>query len=293
VRSYASEDNERWDGFEHRAGDIVISTRTKCGTTWMQMICALLVFQDPDLPAPLAEISPWLDWDVEPLATVTDRLAAQTRRRIIKTHTPLDGIPIHPDVTYIVVGRHPLDVAVSLHHHRANLDRARIAELTRTPLGFPPPETLPRWFREWAGGEVPPEVQLDTLRGLVHHVRDAIEPRPDADVVLVHYRDLADDLEGQMRSLASRLGIAVPDATWPALIDAASFGSMKRSATKHAPDRLGIIRDADAFFRGGRTGDGLAAFSSDELAFYGSRVRELADPDLVRWLEHGGPPPSG
>ena len=41
------EDSARWDGFPFRAGDIVISTRSKSGTTWMQMICALLVFQDP------------------------------------------------------------------------------------------------------------------------------------------------------------------------------------------------------------------------------------------------------
>ena len=45
-----------------RDGDIVISTRSKSGTTWLQMICALLVFQTPDLPAPLGELSPWLDW---------------------------------------------------------------------------------------------------------------------------------------------------------------------------------------------------------------------------------------
>ena len=48
------EDSARWLEFEFRAGDIVISTRSKSGTTWMQMICALLVFQTPDLPAPLA-----------------------------------------------------------------------------------------------------------------------------------------------------------------------------------------------------------------------------------------------
>jgi hypothetical protein len=33
----------------------VISTRSKSGTTWAQMICALLVFQHPVLSAPLPE----------------------------------------------------------------------------------------------------------------------------------------------------------------------------------------------------------------------------------------------
>ncbi len=45
------EDSGRWLGFPFRAGDIVISTRSKSGTTWMQMICALLIFQTPELPA--------------------------------------------------------------------------------------------------------------------------------------------------------------------------------------------------------------------------------------------------
>jgi hypothetical protein len=55
------EDSARWVGFPFRDGDIVISTRSKTGTTWVQMICALLIFQTPELPAPLARLSPWLD----------------------------------------------------------------------------------------------------------------------------------------------------------------------------------------------------------------------------------------
>ena len=101
----ADEDSARWVGFPFRRGDIVISTRSKSGTTWMQMICALLVFQTSDLPAPLADLSPWLDWLGEPRAEVYARLAAQEHRRFIKTHTPLDGIPLDSRATYIVVGR--------------------------------------------------------------------------------------------------------------------------------------------------------------------------------------------
>ena len=41
------------------------------------------------------------------------RLDAQDHRRVIKTHTPLDGIPLDARATYVVVARHPLDMAVS------------------------------------------------------------------------------------------------------------------------------------------------------------------------------------
>src|SRR5690349_4032189 len=112
----SDEDSARWLGFPPRPGDIVISTRSKSGTTWMQMICALLIFQTPDLPAPLAELSPWLDWLTSPADEVYAELAAQPHRRFIKTHTPLDGVPLHEQCTYVVVARHPLDMAVSLHH---------------------------------------------------------------------------------------------------------------------------------------------------------------------------------
>ena len=40
-------DNARWDGFELRAGDVIISTPPKSGTTWTQMLCALLIFDGP------------------------------------------------------------------------------------------------------------------------------------------------------------------------------------------------------------------------------------------------------
>ena len=43
-RSFVA-DNARWDHLELRADDIIISTPAKCGTTWMQMMCALLIFQ--------------------------------------------------------------------------------------------------------------------------------------------------------------------------------------------------------------------------------------------------------
>lgn len=54
-------DSSRWDGFELRPGDIIISTPPKCGTTWTQMICALLVLQEPELPLPLDTLSPWVE----------------------------------------------------------------------------------------------------------------------------------------------------------------------------------------------------------------------------------------
>jgi hypothetical protein len=82
------EDSTRWDDLTLRPGDIVISARSKHGTTWIQMICALLIFQDAQLPSPLWQLSPWYDWRHLPAADVRAQLDGQRHRRFIKTHTP-------------------------------------------------------------------------------------------------------------------------------------------------------------------------------------------------------------
>src|SRR5262245_6429289 len=170
------EDSGRWLEFPFRAGDIVISTRSKSGTTWMQMICALLVFQTPDLPAPLVELSPWLDMLVEPRDDVVGRLEAQRHRRFIKSHTPLDGVPIDDRATYIVVARHPPDMAVSMYHQGNNIDRPRLRRLTGQPDPDGPAPLRPplhEWLVNWIDNETTPQEDMDSLVGVLWHTADA------------------------------------------------------------------------------------------------------------------------
>jgi aryl sulfotransferase len=291
----ADEDSGRWVGFPFRQGDIVISTRSKSGTTWVQMICALLVFQTSELPAPLAELSPWLDWLVAPRDEVYQLLEAQEHRRFIKTHTPLDGISLDPKATYIVVGRHPLDVAVSLYHHGDNIDRIRWRELT----GQPEPEepSRPRaplrdWLLKWIDEETTPRQQLDSLPGLMWHLSDAWGRRDEPNVVLVHYDDLSSDLTGQMRTLATLLGITVPEQAWPRLVEAATFEQMRGHATDVSPAPSGVFKDPAAFFRQGTSGAGLQLLTPAEVARYRQRSAELAPEDMLTWLHREEPCPS-
>jgi aryl sulfotransferase len=283
VRTYRTERSERWAGFEHRPGDIVISTRSKCGTTWVQMVCLSLVHGTP-LPAPLALLSPWIDWDVEPTEAVHRRLAEQPHRRVIKTHTPLDGIPLADDVRYLVVGRHPLGVAVSLFHHVANIDQVRSAQLRHRPPAEVEPTTLDAWVDDWIADDRPPEDELDTLAGNVHHLTDARRRVADGNVLLVHFGDLVDDRAATMRAIAVWLDIEVPDDRWPDLVAATSFDSMRADPVATVPDRLGVLRDPAAFFRSGAVGDGHRLCSPATVQRYERRIGELADPDLIAWL---------
>ena len=290
------EDSARWLAFEHRPGDIVISTRSKSGTTWMQMICALLVLRTPALPRPLSELSPWLDWLGAPLDEVLAALRAQRHRRFVKTHTPLDGLPLDERVTYIVVARHPLDAAVSLHHQRANLDRARIAELTggRQPGPTAPPPApstaagdARQWLRDWIDWSGRPADRLDSLPGVLWHLSDAWARRAADNVVLVHFDDLLRDLPAEMTRLARTLGEDIDGAALARLSEAARFGAMRERSQLLAPDTGGVLKSTAEFFRRGTSGAAAELLDETDLARYRQRAEQLAPADLLAWLHRG------
>ena len=285
------EDSGRWEGFPFRDGDLVISTRSKSGTTWMQMICALLVFQTPELPAPLAELSPWVDHEITPIDDVVRRLEGQQHRRFVKTHTPLDGIPVDARATYIVVCRDPRDLYVSLWHQGNNIDRAAVRRLLGKPEPGPeePPPSprtpLPEALQRWIDDEASPQERMDGIRGVFHHAGDAWARRDtETNVLLVHYSDLLADLDGQMRGLADRLGVAVPEDRWADLVDAATFASMRRRAGRSAPDAGGVLKDPQAFFRRGESGGWRELMTPEQVAHYERRAATLAPPEVVAWL---------
>ena len=282
------DDNLRWADFAVRDGDVVISTRSKSGTTWVQQICGLLVFQSPTLPEPLAELSPWLDHLVVPQDAMFARLAGQRHRRVIKTHTPLDGIRVIDQATYIVVARQPIDMAASLYHQGGNLDRARIAELAGQPAPEPRPARPPlhEWLVEWVDRDAEPP-WLDSIHGVLAHVADARARSAAAEnVLVVRYEDLLADLDGQMRAIAERLGVAVDEAVWPSLVAAATLDSMRANVDAVVPDPGRIMLDHHAFFRRGTSGAGRDELSDVEYEHYRRRVRALSSPELDAWL-HG------
>jgi hypothetical protein len=297
-------DSSRWDGFAFRPGDVVISTPPKSGTTWTQMLCALLIFDGPAFPAPLGGLSPWLDMCNRPLAEVTAELAAQTHRRFIKTHTPLDGLPLHSDVTYLVVGRDPRDVAISYEHHAANMDFERFLELRAAAVGNQdlaelPPRRVPsedpvERFRDFIVEET--QISPPTLGSVLHHLDTGWQRRRDPNVVLFHYADLTADLAGELLRLARVLGIPCSPERARELAPEAGLARMRERAADDAPlaspGTRGSWKDPSAFFRSGGFGEWRDRVSPADLAAYEARVAQLVGPDLAAWA-HGGRLASG
>jgi aryl sulfotransferase len=294
-------DSARWEGFEFRDGDVIISTPAKCGTTWMQMICALLIFQDSVLPGRLTELSPWVDVQTEAADHVLATLAAQTHRRFIKSHTPFDGLPFDERATYICVGRDPRDVAVSWDHHFANMNLAVIIGARVEAVGAddiadlmpklppPPPADPVERFWQWVDDDRPVEQNLTGLRGTMHHLDTFWQHRNDPNVLLFHYADMKADLDGQMRRLSAALGIEVDEQRWPGLVTAAGFERMRERAEQLAPQVKidGFWNDTSQFFHQGSSGQWQSFLGPEDQARYEARLHELASSELAQWVHTG------
>jgi len=103
--------------------------------------------------------------------------------------------------------------------------------------------------------------------------------------VFLHFDELKADLEGQMRLLASHLGIAIDEDRWSRLVQAAMFESMRRNADATVPGGgREHWKDPVAFFNRGTSGQWRELLDDADLARYAARVRSLAPDDLVGWL---------
>ncbi len=290
-------DTTRWNGFAARLDDIVISTSYKAGTTLTQTIVANLLFPDGDMPAAVTSFMPWLDMRIAPIEAITAALEAQTHRRCIKTHLALDGLPFFDQVKYVVVGRDPRDVFMSLVNHYGMHTPEAFAIMNSTPgrVGdpFPPYDGdihklwhnwITRGWFDWESDGYPYWSHL-------HHAKTWWEFRHLPNIRFIHYADLRRDLEGEMRALAKYLAIEVPEARWPHVVDACRFETVKANPEKVVGTESGLFwrGGADTFIHKGTNGRWKDILSDDELALYHDAMRTRLPPDCAHWLENGGP----
>lgn len=271
----------RWDSFSPREDDIFISTPDKCGTTWTQAICAMLIFGKPDIDVQPAMISPWLDAEMIPLDAMNAMLEAQTHRRFIKTHTPLDGIPFYPRCTYLAVYRDPRDVHLSMRNHVFNMKNDIFDDKMPDDIG----EGFRMWMQE---PHVEGARETFNLESIVHHYKTFKAYSHLPNIHLFHYGDMKRDLRAQMAWMAGALRIDVPDPLLDQLVEAAGFANMKKNASQFAPGAgMDIWKDEGKFFNKGATSQWRDVLSEEDLATYDKRIRELLSEDDVAWLENG------
>ena len=112
-------DSTIWNDFAFREDDIIIGTYGKSGTTWVQQIVSQLIFNGQE-GLEVGEMSPWLDLRVPPREVKLPVIEAQTHRRFLKTHLPVDALVLSPRAKYLYIARDGRDVVWSLYNHHAN-----------------------------------------------------------------------------------------------------------------------------------------------------------------------------
>ncbi|TDJ22422.1 MAG: sulfotransferase domain-containing protein [Gammaproteobacteria bacterium] len=274
-------DSSRWEKFQHRPDDIFVCTPPKCGTTWTQAICAMLVFGKVDHGTQPGVISPWIDAQFAPIDDYLKQVEAQTHRRFIKTHTPLDGIPYFPECTYLAVFRDPRDVFFSMLNHRDNMTDAELAFST-----FP---SGPSAFADWLAQEHEPGTwDVQGLAALVQFFKTYWQYRDLPNIHLFHFSDMKGDLKGAIVAMAKALDFVVDDTLLGEMTEAARFESMKRRAEQFAPESgTGLWKKETDFFANGGTQRWKDALSEDELTAFDARLAKLLPPDEAHWLVSG------
>lgn len=296
-------DSGVWDNLESRDGDIIIATAYKSGTTWMQQIVAQLIFNGEEPPAPVQDLSMWVDLRVPPLPVKKQIVDGQTNQRFLKTHLPTNALTYHEGTKYIYVARDGRDAFMSLCNHYATGNDAWYETLNESPglVGGKCPKWDPEtmtpstYFDQWIskGWETHPwEKDGWPFWSLFYNFSSWWSVRNLPNVFFVHFNDLKKDLPGQMRRVAKFLEVSVDEERLPKQVEACTFEHMHANADKVAP--LGGAMwngGAKAFVYKGTNGRWKGVLSSEQLALYTKVSKERMGPAAARWLAKGGPVP--
>ena len=278
-------DSTQWNDFAFRDEDVVVSTYAKSGTTWAQQIVGQLLFQGDESLA-IHDISLWWEMRLVP-PQARQAFNAQTHRRVVKTHLPVDALVMSPKAKYIYIGRDGRDVAWSLHNHHTHFKDVAYDLFNNSPglVGEPLPRPDPdirRYFNHWLHEDGHP------FWSFWESAASWWALRHQPNVKLVHFSRLKTDLEGEMRAIAQFLDIDLPEAAWPAAVQHCTFDYMKANAQRCTP-MAGFPWEggADTFMHKGVNGRWRDVLSAQESAAYERIAVEKLGPDCAHWMATG------
>jgi aryl sulfotransferase len=278
-------DSTVWNDFAFRDDDIVISTYAKAGTTWTQQIIAQLIFQG-DESIPINQISPWWDMRVVPPA-VREAVVAQTHRRMLKTHLPVDALTMSPRAKYLYVARDGRDVVWSLYNHHSNFKPETYDLFNGTPglVGEPLPRPDPdihSYFQTWLKRDGFP------FWSFWENISSWWAARHAPNVKLVHFNNLKADLAGEMAAIADFLEIEVAPSLWPTLVEHCTFDHMKAHSERYAP--MGghpWEGGGDTFINKGVNGRWRDVLTPADSLAYEQMALEKLGAEGAHWLKTG------
>jgi|WetSurMetagenome_2_1015567.scaffolds.fasta_scaffold157093_2 aryl sulfotransferase len=278
-------DSTLWAAVRPRAGDLVVCNWAKSGMTWTQQIC-LQLMTSGDEGVELLKVSGWPEWQTSQLEWVSEFTEGMADPRIFKSHLPADAMPIWPEVKYVYVGRDARDVVLSLHAHHRNISDAFYETVNGStkprPFDYPRPDPdIGAYVERWLDEDGYPYWPFWS------HVQSWWDIRDASNVLLLHYQDLTDDLEREVRRIADFLGVEPDAATLHRVLANSSFGHMKSRAG--ALISSFAFRDNREFMNKGVNGRWRAALAPDQAARCASAAARELSPDCAAWLMRSEP----
>ena len=281
-------DSTFWNGFKFRDDDIIISTYAKSGTTWMQQIISQMLFNgetDIDTQA----MSPWIDFRVPPKEIKLAAVEAQTHRRFIKTHLPVEALVYSPKAKYIYIGRDGRDVLWSLYNHHLNGNEAMYDALNKTPglVGpplEPPTDDIREYWHTWLAKDGFP------YWSFWENVRSWWAIRSLPNIIMVHFETLKRNMPQEMRRIAAFLDIPIDESKWDLIVEHCTFDWMKNNGEKIVP--LGGIvwkGGVKTFINKGTNGRWKETLTPAESAEYEAKALAELGPECAHWLATGEP----
>ncbi|XP_019391604.1 PREDICTED: sulfotransferase family cytosolic 2B member 1-like [Crocodylus porosus] len=244
--------------FQFRAGDVVVATYPKSGTTWMQEILTLMYSKGDGQLAktvPNWARAPWLEH-----IYFKDMMQAGREPRIITTHLPCHVLAPalkKAKAKVIYVARNPKDIVVSFYHFH------KMAKF------LPEPSSFEDFLMQFLNGTVQYGSWFD-------HVEGWLSQRSELDLFYITYEDLHRDLGHAIKELAAFLGCALRPEEVSAIQQHSSFSAMQKNAmVNYTLVSCDILDHSKGqFMRKGIVGDWRDHFTPLQNAFFNRAYQE-------------------
>jgi aryl sulfotransferase len=238
---------------------------------------------DPDVETELSVKMPWVDIRIREMDEVAERLEAMTHRRSMKSHTPMDGLPLDNQAQYICVFRHPLDAHFSYRKHVRNIPMPWFDDWY--PEDDPDGVTFRRFLD---GGPEGFDMDAMPLAHILRHYTSALALSDRPNVTLLHYSDMTRDLAGTFDRIANLLGVAYPADVMDQMVATATFSNMQAKAVRYAPSGgKGFFKSDSDFFASGTSNKWLGALTDQDLLAYDEMMDAALSQQDRAWLEYG------
>lgn len=232
-----------------RPSDVIVASYPKCGTTWTQEIC-YLILHGVDLQKAnsktLEERIPFIE--IPPIGI--KGIEKMPDPRLIKTHLPYDDLPLNfrKNKTKVVyIARNPKDTVVSFYH------------FLKMVGFFGYTGTIDRFL----------DLLIDNkliYGDMVEHFLGYWKRRNDGNVLFLTYEGLQKDFKGELRKIAKFLGKPLTEEQVDQVTDHCSFASMSKNPMTNYSQGGATVKgegSQTSFMRKGKVGDWRNHFSPD------------------------------